>query len=116
RRKCCVALGPSIVQECLGGQRQGVGWERAPALKPTSKKMLQQLLRGKSRFSCSSPRDAPNAQVKPHRAAGWGRWQALPAAWPGPRNDVGLNAMLGPAHTERMLRIVTNELLHLRQP
>src|SRR5690606_37889852 len=37
----------------------------------------------------------PNAQVKPHRAAGWGRWQALSAAWPSPWNDVGLNALLG---------------------
>ena len=36
-----------------------------------------------------------NAQVKPHREAGWTRWQAPPAAWAGPRNDVGLNALLG---------------------
>src|SRR5690606_36082790 len=37
----------------------------------------------------------PNAQVKPHRAAGWARWQAPSAAWPGPWSDVGLNVMLG---------------------
>ena len=35
-----------------------------------------------------------NAQVKPHREAGWTRWQAPRAAWTGPRNDVGLNALL----------------------
>src|SRR5690606_15483495 len=50
----------------------------------------------------------PNAQVKPHRAAGWGRWQALSAAWPGPWNDVGLNAMLGRA---RLKHRVCNELI-----
>ena len=38
----------------------------------------------------------PNTQVKPHRAAGWAGWQALPAAWASLRNDVGLNALLGP--------------------
>src|SRR5690606_27496282 len=49
---------------------------------------------------------APNAQVKPHRAAGWARWQALPAAWASLRNDVGLNALLGPIRTSWTIEIV----------